>query len=248
MASFSPIHRASAVDQCEAAIRARILGGGLAPGERLPPERTLSETLGVNRVTLRSALGRLAAARLLAVRQGSGYVVLDYRREGSLALVPELAARGRGKDRRAVAEDLLLVRRHLARAVLDRLSEGVDPRGLPAVDAAIGAFAALVREGAGTKALAAADLEVLRAVVAATRSEVLALCLNPVVAVVEAMPALREAIYADAQESLDGWHALRAWLAAPHAAVVELLMAALAGRDAQTLARLAEPRPARRTP
>lgn len=53
----------------------QIAAGDLKPGDRLPPERALSEALGVTRMTLRQALGRLAADGYLARRQGSGTFV-----------------------------------------------------------------------------------------------------------------------------------------------------------------------------
>jgi GntR family transcriptional regulator len=53
----------------------QIESGHLGPGERLPPERMLSETLGVNRMTLRHALDRLEFEGYLSRRQGSGTFV-----------------------------------------------------------------------------------------------------------------------------------------------------------------------------
>ncbi|HLE14860.1 MAG TPA: GntR family transcriptional regulator [Anaerolineales bacterium] len=50
----------------------QIESGDLAPGDRLPPERELSEQLGVNRLTLRRALGVLAAQGLIERRHGVG--------------------------------------------------------------------------------------------------------------------------------------------------------------------------------
>jgi GntR family transcriptional regulator len=50
----------------------RIDSGELSAGDRLPPERTLSEMLGVNRLTLRRALRVLAGEGLLVRRQGKG--------------------------------------------------------------------------------------------------------------------------------------------------------------------------------
>lgn len=55
----------------------QIESGELAPGDRLPSERELSEMLGVNRMTLRQALGMLESQGLLVRRQGSGTYVAD---------------------------------------------------------------------------------------------------------------------------------------------------------------------------
>ncbi len=55
----------------------RIESGELKPGERLPPERELSETLKVNRMTLRQALHNLETQGLLVRRQGDGTYVAE---------------------------------------------------------------------------------------------------------------------------------------------------------------------------
>jgi GntR family transcriptional repressor for pyruvate dehydrogenase complex len=49
-----------------------ILTGKLAPGDRLPSERELSEQLGVSRSVVREALGRLASLGLVKSTHGSG--------------------------------------------------------------------------------------------------------------------------------------------------------------------------------
>ncbi len=46
--------------------------GGFAPGDRLPPERELAETLGVSRSTLRLALHDMERAGLVVRRPGRG--------------------------------------------------------------------------------------------------------------------------------------------------------------------------------
>lgn len=54
-----------------------ILRGILRPGERLPSERELSETLGVSRPSLREAVAELQERGLLASRAGAGIFVAD---------------------------------------------------------------------------------------------------------------------------------------------------------------------------
>jgi GntR family transcriptional repressor for pyruvate dehydrogenase complex len=51
--------------------------GKLRPGDRLPPERELAETLGVSRSTLRSALRVLEGLRMIDSRQGDGTYVSE---------------------------------------------------------------------------------------------------------------------------------------------------------------------------
>ncbi len=55
----------------------QIESGHLSPGDRLPPERQLSETLGVNRMTLRQALQLLETQGLLVRQQGAGTYIAD---------------------------------------------------------------------------------------------------------------------------------------------------------------------------
>lgn len=55
-----------------------ILNGRFAPGERLPTERELSESLGVSRGTVKRAYSRLEQANAIEIRKGSGsYVRTD---------------------------------------------------------------------------------------------------------------------------------------------------------------------------
>jgi DNA-binding FadR family transcriptional regulator len=237
--SFGPLEpRQSAVDACAAAIRRAILGGELAVGSRLPPERELAASFGVNRVTVRSALGKLATARLLSVRQGSGYLVLDFRREGGPELIPGLSELAGAADLADVARDLLLVRRQLARAVLERLAERHDDAACDAIRAAVERFSSIAERGADTREVARADLDVVAAILDATHSAVLRLCHNPVLAVVSEMPELCDAIYAEPEQSIEGYRALLAWLEAPRADLVDGIVGELARRDAATLSRL----------
>lgn len=230
----------TASETCFTSLRQAILDGRYAPGERLPPERRLAGELGVGRVTVRSALTRLSAANLLSVRQGSGYVVRDFRRSGGPDLLADVAAlaeeAGAFVD---VARDLLLVRRHLAGAVLGRLAERPPTAGdLQRITSAIDAFARAAEAGEGDDTLAARDIDVLMTLLDATGSAVLGLCINPISAALQDLPALRRAIYAAPRENAQGWRALVFWLADPSRLPVDALVAQLEARDASSLERL----------
>ena len=59
------------------ALRSRIRGGALAPGERLPALHRLADELGVNANTVRATYQRLEREGLVETRHGSGTYVTD---------------------------------------------------------------------------------------------------------------------------------------------------------------------------
>jgi GntR family transcriptional regulator, transcriptional repressor for pyruvate dehydrogenase complex len=67
---LSPVAPAGAVEQVVRRIGEAIGAGLLAPGERLPGQIELAETLGVARMTLRQALAVLEDAGLIEIRRG----------------------------------------------------------------------------------------------------------------------------------------------------------------------------------
>jgi 2-aminoadipate transaminase len=71
-ASSAPLYQ-----QLRDQIRQRIFSGSLPAGTRLPPERALANTLGVNRTTVVNAYRELAAEGLVEGRVGHGTVVLS---------------------------------------------------------------------------------------------------------------------------------------------------------------------------
>ena len=69
-------------------IRQLMRQGQLRPGDRLPPERDLSERFGVSRVTVREALRMLASSGLVEIRVGA--------RGGAFVTIPTSAHVGDG--------------------------------------------------------------------------------------------------------------------------------------------------------
>ncbi len=62
-------------DEAIGKIKEMILAGELQPGSRLPPEKELSEKLGLSRNSLREAVKALEVVRVLDVRRGDGTYV-----------------------------------------------------------------------------------------------------------------------------------------------------------------------------
>jgi DNA-binding FadR family transcriptional regulator len=96
-------------------LRDALLAGRWDAGERLPSERALAEAHGVNRVTVRAAVGRLVALGLVTVRRGDGIRAAGVRQTGSLDLLSHLLdAAESGELPLDVVRDLLQVRRMVA--------------------------------------------------------------------------------------------------------------------------------------
>ena len=64
-------------DRIQSALEGFILRGGFAPGDRLPPERSLAERLNASRPSVREALQRLEARGIVDLRRGGGAYVRD---------------------------------------------------------------------------------------------------------------------------------------------------------------------------
>jgi GntR family transcriptional repressor for pyruvate dehydrogenase complex len=68
-------------------LQGEILAGRYQAGDKLPPERKLAVSLGINRGTLREALKRLEHMGLVRSRQGDGTRVLDFLQTAGLDLL-----------------------------------------------------------------------------------------------------------------------------------------------------------------
>src|SRR5260370_240749 len=96
-------------------ILGRIVSGAYPPGLRLPAENDLATALSGGRSSVREALGHLAGMGVVKSRRGSGAMVLDFRREGTPALLPSYVLAGRfDRPVGVLARELLGVRTLLA--------------------------------------------------------------------------------------------------------------------------------------
>lgn len=87
---LKPVQKTSLTRSVYTQLRDHILTGELAAGASLPSERQLSEQLSVNRSAVREALKKLEQAGLITIQHGGKTRVLDFRRRGSLDLLPIL--------------------------------------------------------------------------------------------------------------------------------------------------------------
>ena len=71
------IKSVSIVDAIEGHLKTMIVNGELKPGQKLPSERELQDSLGVSRLPLREALARLQALGLIQIRHGKGSHVVE---------------------------------------------------------------------------------------------------------------------------------------------------------------------------
>ncbi len=73
--TFQPIKAKKIYEEIVEQIRGMITGGELKPGDRLPAERDMAESLGVSRASVREALTALETVGILAIRPGEGTFV-----------------------------------------------------------------------------------------------------------------------------------------------------------------------------
>lgn len=107
---LQPVARRSVSDAVFDQLQAQIVGGGLAAGEALPAERSLTEALGVNRQAVREALKRLHQAGLVEISHGGATRVRDWRTAAGLDLLPALLTTADGDVDPAVARSIMEMR------------------------------------------------------------------------------------------------------------------------------------------
>ena len=226
----------TAAHDIERILAERILRGEYAPGLRLAPVRTLATSFGVNPATVQRAIARLERAGLVVARRGSGVTVLDPRQVSDLGLLPLWlqVLSDRPDEAAALLRDFLEIRRLVAVRLLSRHRAALlrDAGGLTA---AVQALADAPRDDIG--AVVAADLGVARAMIGATGNLAALAVLNTLGHVLDELPAVAAAMYADLDDNLSAMHAVVAALAGPPDRLGPTVEAALQAIDDKTVAR-----------
>jgi DNA-binding FadR family transcriptional regulator len=167
---LTAISRIDLADAVVDRIRDAILGGDLDPGSTLPSERELAAQLGVNRTTVREGLARLELLGLIDRRQGLRCRVSDYRRTGSLELLPDLARLGLRDVGASINEAIAILYRGTVALAAQRATRGQATE----LDELATAVEAAVEQG-DVSAIVHADRAFQHAIAAAAQSVALEL-------------------------------------------------------------------------
>ncbi|MEG0392729.1 MAG: GntR family transcriptional regulator [Anaerovoracaceae bacterium] len=105
-------------------IQEMILSGELTIGDKLPPERNLSESMGISRAVVNSGIVELERMGFLEVQPRVGTFIADYRRRGTLETLKAIMYYNRGRLRDEEVRSILEMR-----DALDKLAvECIIPR------------------------------------------------------------------------------------------------------------------------
>ena len=196
----------------ERTLTVRILRGEHPPGARLPTVRALAAEFGINPATAQRAIARLERTGLVTSRQGSGTVVHDPETHGDLSLVPAWLEAFEDAPERAAAllAELLEVRRILAARLLVQHRERLLSGAARLADAA-----SALLDARGTDAIRAADIAFARLLLRQTGNRAAVSVLNAAERLLEEVPAVAEAMYADPASNARAMQAVLRLLADP---------------------------------
>lgn len=230
-----------AVDSATAIIRSRVLDGQYPAGGSLPAEPALAASLGISRLTLRAAIARLEAERLVRPEHGVGVRVLDYRATAGLDVVEFLVEeQGLSESTVELIESFLELRRVLAAEAIAMACQRCSKERLER----LAELAELQGREDDPDAFEKRDLEFARELVRAAESPAMELLLNTVERLYRSHPALIEAMRAQREPVARSYEAIVAAVAGgTDDGVRRAVRGLLAPIDAATIAALS---PARR--
>jgi fatty acid metabolism transcriptional regulator FadR len=154
-------------------LRSLILQGTYKPGEKLPPERRLAESLNVNRATLREALKNLQQAGLVRIRQGDGTRVQNFLQTAGLDILAHLLQLG--EDTAAsILKDILEFRQIIGREIARLAAERATSEQLCRLEAIT------ARETSTQEEALVQDLDFYVELARASQNVVFILIMNPV--------------------------------------------------------------------
>ena len=134
-----PLPRSKLYEQLVERLVEYIDQAGLKPGDRLPSERTLSDSLGVSRVSLRQAMTALEVQQILEVRHGGGAFLIAHPSSRDVA--------SRLEQRRQRLPDVLEAREALEVKLAELAAVRRTDDDLERIDQALEAMAEAIERG-----------------------------------------------------------------------------------------------------
>src|SRR5437763_13244747 len=143
---LEPVQRRSLPDAVFEQLTSEIVAGVVPAGDPLPPERTLTEQLGVNRQAVREALQRMALLGLVDIRHGEPTRVRDFRSSASPELLTWLIVRPDGAIDAAVVRSVFELRATVGADAARLCASRAVPDTVAAVSATVGDMADAVTD------------------------------------------------------------------------------------------------------
>lgn len=184
---LKPVEKQRVAEEIVEQLRSLILTGKYPPGAKLPPERELAKTLGVNRASLREALKKLEHLGLVRIRQGDGTRVQNYMETAGIELIAHLVPMA-GSDP-TIIRDVLEFRRVFGREVARLAAQRVSPDELQPLREIAARSAA---PGISATEAFQLDFDFYIALTTATQNRVMGLLINTVRDAVRSHMALLE--------------------------------------------------------
>jgi len=138
---LEPVQRRSLPDAVFEQLTSEIVAGAVPAGDTLPPERALTEQLGVNRQAVREALQRMALLGLVDIRHGEATRVRDFRSSASPELLTWLIVRPDGSIDAAVVRSVFELRATIGADAARLCASRAVPDTVAAVSATVGDMA-----------------------------------------------------------------------------------------------------------
>jgi DNA-binding FadR family transcriptional regulator len=213
-----------------------ILRGEYPAGSHLPTVRALATTFGVNQATIQRAVARLETRGLIRARQGSGLLVNDAAELGDVSLMPYRIEAALDEPRRAamLLDGLLEIRRLVAARLLARHRDRLLAHF---AEKAGEALAMLGTARTGTDAFKEADLSFARWLLRAIDNPVPLAIFNSVAKLLDEIPVVAQAMYAEPDTNLASIVAVMIALQRGAPDMGETIERAMSEVDARTLVR-----------
>ncbi len=153
--AFEKISIPSAKECFFESIKSKILTGELAPGQKLPSERELAESTGINQSAIHLAIKDLERTGFLSVAARHGTYVADYMASGSYETLHEILRSGEGYMTRERVVALVETRNAVEGGALIRLAASHTEEDIRILEDCIENFRAARGRGLGADELGA---------------------------------------------------------------------------------------------